>query len=31
MTDMLVEITDCSKSRAAGIHDRCKAKYEGLA
>jgi hypothetical protein len=31
LTDLLVTLADCPKTRSASIHDRCKAVYEGLA
>jgi hypothetical protein len=30
LTDLLRRLTDCPKTRSAGIHDRCKAAFEGL-
>jgi hypothetical protein len=30
LTDLLVTLADCRKARSAGVHDRCKAVYEGL-
>jgi hypothetical protein len=29
-TDLMQTLADCPKTRCAGIHDRCKAVYEGL-
>jgi hypothetical protein len=31
LTDLLVTLADCPKTRSASVHDRCKAVYEGLA
>jgi hypothetical protein len=30
LTDLLVTLADCPKARSVSVHDRCKAKYEGL-
>ena len=30
LTDLLRTLADCPKTRAASIHDRCKAVFEGL-
>jgi hypothetical protein len=30
LTDLLASLADCPKARSASIHDRCKARYEGL-
>jgi hypothetical protein len=30
LTDLLATLADCPTARSAGIHDRCKAVYEGL-
>ena len=31
LTDLLRTLADCPKARPMSIHDRCKARYEGLA
>jgi hypothetical protein len=31
LTELLATLADCPKTRAAGIYDRCKEIYEGLA
>ena len=31
LTDLLVTLADCPKTRSASVHDRCKAVYKGLA
>ena len=31
LTDLLVTLADCPKTRSASVHDRCRAVYEGLA
>ena len=31
LTDLLVTLADCPKTRSASVRDRCKAVYEGLA
>ena len=31
LTDLLVEIVDCPKTRSVSIHDRCRATFEKLA
>ena len=30
LTDLLRTLADCPKTRPAGIHERCKAVFEGL-
>jgi hypothetical protein len=30
LTDLLATLADCPNARAASVHDRCKAVYEGL-
>jgi hypothetical protein len=30
LTDLLMTLADCPKARSIGVHDRCKAVYEGL-
>jgi hypothetical protein len=30
LTDLLVTLANCKKARSFGIHDRCKAKFEGF-
>jgi hypothetical protein len=30
LTDLLATLAHCPKARSISIHDRCKAKYEGL-
>jgi hypothetical protein len=30
LIDLLRMLADCPKTRSAGIHDRCKAVFEGL-
>jgi hypothetical protein len=30
LTDLLAALADCPKARSVGVHDRCKAVYEGL-
>jgi hypothetical protein len=30
LTDLLMTLANCPKARSASVHDRCKAKYEGL-
>jgi hypothetical protein len=30
LTDLLRTLADCPKTRSAGIHDPCKAVFEGL-
>jgi hypothetical protein len=30
LTDLLVTLADCDKARSVSIHDRCRARYEGL-
>ena len=30
LTDLLVTLADCPKTRSASIHDKCQAVYEGL-
>jgi hypothetical protein len=29
LTDLLVMLTNCPKARSVGIHDRCRARYDG--
>jgi hypothetical protein len=31
LTELLVTLADCPKTRSASTHDRCRAVYEGLA
>ena len=31
LRDLLATIANCEKARSLSIHDRCKAKFEGLA
>jgi hypothetical protein len=30
LPDLLATLANCAKARSVSIHDRCKAKYEGL-
>ena len=30
LTDLLVTLADCPKTRSASVHDKCQAVYEGL-
>jgi hypothetical protein len=30
LTDLLVTLANCEKARSVGVHDRCKAKFEGF-
>jgi hypothetical protein len=30
LTDLLVTLANCKKARSFGIHERCKAKFEGF-
>jgi hypothetical protein len=30
LTDLLVALADCEKTRSPSVHDRCKAVYEEL-
>jgi hypothetical protein len=30
LTDLLVTLASCDKARSVSVHDRCKAKFEGL-
>jgi hypothetical protein len=29
LTDLQLTLADCPKARSVGVHDRCKAVYEG--
>jgi hypothetical protein len=30
LTDLLVALADCEKTRSASVYDRCRARFEGL-
>jgi hypothetical protein len=30
LTELLATLADCAKARSVNVHDRCKARYEGL-